>query len=191
MKIKLGVKIKLELVLALLLIISISWRKPLRFFEIQCPHQWNEIIYPHYFLSMLLWKQIDLWMWKVFLFLYCIIIEIYPYITLFSGFPCEIGSPLPIFELQIQENNDSGRHFMSRKSDKLFWIYCFHFIFLWKASHQICWLKGAFAGELEGLDSLTSEPLLGWCWCWNPQREIVFQDAQGSLSSQEWQSRLN
>ena len=49
-------------------------------------------------------------------FLYCIIIEIYPYIALFSGFPCEeIGSPLPIFELQIQENNDSGRHFMSRK----------------------------------------------------------------------------
>lgn len=153
---------KLELVLSLLFSISISWRKPLRFFEIQCRHQWNEIIYPHYFLSTLLWKQIDLWMWKVFLFLSCIIIEIYPYIALFPGFPCEeMGSPLQIFELQIQENNNSGRHVMSRESDKLFWIYCFHCIFLWKASHQICWLKGAFAGELEGPWLLDTRAPLG------------------------------
>lgn len=94
---------------------------------------------------------------KGIFFSVCIITEIYPSTALFVGFPCEeMGFPLPNFEPQIQENSDSGRYLMSRESDRLFWICFFHCMFLWKVpgcdmhSHQICWLKGIFAGELEG-----------------------------------------
>lgn len=79
---------------------------------------------------------------KVIFFLYYIIIQTYPHLALLPGYQGEeLGSPLPIFEPQIQENSDSSRYFMSREKwqiilNTLLLLYC-----LWKPwvgihSHQ-------------------------------------------------------
>lgn len=79
----------------------------------------------------------------------------------------------------------TGRYICLKKSHRLFWIHCFHCFFFGSflgmtfilINHIV--LKAASEGEQKSLNGLTSVSWLGWCWCFNSEKEPVLPECSG------------